>query len=394
VLGCWQLLDESVRSQFEMAEDGTIPAPRPQQRVTGTRVCVARADKGVTITTIVGTQKALEETVVADGVAYPMADAECKGSKQSEWSTIGERLYTTAEITCGTQPQRKISSLAIFSPGPTWTDIQVIDISGRKNVRIRKYQRAADQAGVQRSSSMPPFAGEMPWTVADVKEASAKLMPEAVQAALVELDAKFKLTGKQLIDMDKAGVPDNTIDLMVALSYPKKFIVERPVNSAPTPYGMYGDLGYPIDWADTLPSMWADSMYLRDRYWSDYGFWPAYYSPLSYRYWGRYDPYGYPSSGYVVIGAPPTGITGNDTPVASGVGRVVDGRGYTRITTRAPEPSRINSDFGGSNGTTSSSGSSGGNSSGGSSGVSSGGYSSGGGGDTGRTAVPRGPGGN
>ncbi len=119
--------------------------------------------------------------------------------------------------------------------------------------------------------------------VADVKEASAKLMPETVQAALVELDAQFDLKGKQLLELDEAGVPDNVIDLMVALSYPNNFVVEHPVVAgAGAGYG-YGD-GFGIR-SIGFDAFGGWSLY------SDALFWPTYYSPFAYRYWGRYDPY-------------------------------------------------------------------------------------------------------
>jgi uncharacterized membrane protein YgcG len=379
-VGCWQLLDESVQDESDVTAEeavtGRAPA-RTSRATSGTRVCVTPAAGGVTMATMVGTHRALEETIVADAVEHPFTDADCRGSKRSEWSTIGHRLYTTAEITCEDQATRKVSSLTMMTGGPTWVDVQLIDISGRKSIRVRKFHRVFDQTTRPRTSAAP-FVGDTSWTIEDVKEASAKLAPEAVQAALVELKSGFNLTSKQLMSMDDAGVPDSVIDLMIALSYPKRFVVSYRASGAPPPYGyLYGGLGGAWPWI------------------ADADFWPSYYSPFAYRYWGYYDPFYVPSSGYVYIGQIPTAGGGGDArPVASGEGRVIDGRGYTRISTREPEPSIRANNFGGSSGTMSSGGSSSGSSSGGSSGVSSGGYAGGGGSDTGRTAVPRPPGGN
>jgi hypothetical protein len=380
-VGCWQLLDESVQDESAVsAEEVAAGAAARSSRVsTGTRVCVAPTTGGVTMTTMIGTQRALEETVVADAALHPITDSECKGDKRSEWSATGHRLYTTAEISCADQTPRKVSSLTMMAGGPTWVDVQMIDVEGRKSIRVRKFQPVAD-ATQPRARSTAPFIGETAWTLDDIKEASAKLAPETVQAALVELRSGFNLSSKQLVSLADAGVPDSVIDLMIALSYPKKFVVSHPVSSAPPPYGYtYGGLGGAWPWI------------------ADAAFWPSYYSPFAYRYWGYYDPYYVPGSGYVYLGGVnPGGGGGTTGPVASGEGRVVDGRGYTRVSTREPVPS-IRNDFGsngGSNGTMSSGGNSG-SSSGGSSGVSSGGYSSGGGGgDSGRTAVARPPGGN
>ncbi len=376
-VGCWQLLDEDVKDQFDVSADEVGKAdrrPQPERRVSGTQVCVARQGRGVTLTTVVGAQRVLEETIVADATDHPIEEADCRGTKRSEWSGTASRLYTRAEITCAEQPLRKISSLTTMMPGPTWMDVQLIDIAGSKSIRIRKFQRVPE-TGQARRDFVAPFGGESAWTIADVKEASARLAPETVQAALVELKSGFNLSAKQLLDLDRSGVPDSVIDLMIALSYPKRFVVERAARTSAGSYGGFYD--------GALGGLWP---WIADAY-----FWPSYYSPFTYRYWGYYDPYYVPNSGYYYIGSPGSPGSTGSTPTASGEGRVVDGRGYTRITTREAEPIRTGSGSGGTNGTMSS----GGSSSDGSSGVSSGGYSNGGGGGGGgRTAVPRPPGGN
>ncbi len=367
-VGCWQLLDEHVRNHGDVSSDPVAAASAParlERSGANTRVCIAPAAQGVSLTTMVGDQRVLEDSVVADGIDHPMMDNECRGSKRSEWSKTGHRLYTAAEISCADQAPRKVSGLTMMMTGPTWVDIQLIDIEGRKNIRVRKFIRAAPVA-----HAAGTFIGENSWSVADVKEASAKLMPEAVQAALVELGTGFNLKSKQLTELADAGVASNVIDLMIALSYPKHFVVERSVSSGGgAPYSFGGS-----DYGDYL-GMWpwiADAM-----------FWPSYYSPFAYRYWGYYDPYYVPNSGYVVIEPP----GGGSEPVASGTGRVVDGRGYTRVTTREPQPVPRDGANGGGNSSSGSSNGSGGGS------VTSGGYSSGGGGDSGgRTAVSRPPG--
>ncbi len=354
-IGCWQLQDERVRNDGMWRQGTDITADevaaalapaRMQRSDANTRVCVAPAAQGVTITTLIGTQRVLEDTIVADAASHPMTDAECRGSKRSEWSSTGRRLYTTAEITCADQAPRKVSGLTMMLPGPTWMDIQLIDIEGRRNIRVRKFERAPGQPSSARSGVVAPLVGETSWSVADVKEASARLMPEAVQAAIVELGTGFHLKSKQLAELKEAGIPGNVIDLMIALSYPKHFVVDRMANRSPSPGygGGYGGFGDPDEYGGGWPWI-ADAM-----------FWPSYYSPFAYRYWGSYDPYYVPSSGYVVIDPPRPGAP--PTPEPSGDGRVVDGRGYTRVSSRTPEPGRTNNGGGDSNGTSSSSGSS------------------------------------
>ncbi|MSO83128.1 MAG: hypothetical protein EXQ53_07510, partial [Acidobacteria bacterium] len=86
-LGCWQLVDESVR------EAG--PAAATRARPDDTRVCVVAAVKaaGVTLSTRVDDQTVLEQTVVADGAQHALDEADCRGWQRADWSRTGERLF-------------------------------------------------------------------------------------------------------------------------------------------------------------------------------------------------------------------------------------------------------------------------------------------------------------
>jgi hypothetical protein len=222
------------------------------------------------------------------------------------------------------------------------------------------------------------------WTMDEVKDAARHTAPEVLQAALIEVGAKLPINARRLVELDEAGVPGQVIDVMVALSFPEKFIIDQPGLSA---YGGgYG--GYTGGFGGTLdPWLLASELA-----------WVSLYSPFGYQYYGYYDPrYGPGWGNWVGVVPPAGGGAAPDDPN----GRVVNGLGYTRVRPREPEP-RISDGVvdrsgsrGGRDGGASGSGDSGGGSGG--SGVTSGGYTSGGGGGasggSGRTAVPRPPGG-
>ena len=164
-----------------------------------------------------------------------------------------------------------------------------------------------------------------------------------------------------MLELERAGVPDEVTDLMVALSYPDRFKVSRLDGSAGG-----GPGSQPESWAD-----WASDAYL----WG--------YAPFAYSYW-QFNDYWY-SHDVIIIGDGNGGHPGGGGS-PGGSGRVVNGRGYTRIepvsVTHATREHSTSSDS--TSSTTSSSSDS--------SGVSSQGYSSGsssGGSD--RTAQPRPP---
>jgi uncharacterized membrane protein YgcG len=367
-LGCWELVTETARAGVDPA------APmRRQPALPGTRVCVAPADTpmGVVLTTWISDQHVLDDTIVADGTSRPFEDQECRGTQRTAWSENGQRLFTTASVTCGDQAPRKVDGLALLSPEGLWIDIQVIDVAGVKNVRVRRYSRVDDPRSHAAAAPLTALRTDLPvdrpsFTLADVIETSRVLAPEAVQAALVELESSFDLNARRLIDLDEAGVAGRVIDTMVALSYPERFIVERPRASGPSG-------GYPA------MSLWP---WLHDRM-----FWSSYYMPFDYRYWGYYNPWSYPGAGFVVI--QPVVPSGDGQPPSPG--RVVKDFGYTQVRARQPEPTIAVGSSGGGSQTSGVSGSGSGSS--GSGGVSGEGYSSGGSGGSGRTAQPRPPGG-
>jgi len=334
---------------------------------------------GATFRTTIGKENAISQTLVADGSDRPVTDSDCQGTQRAEWSRNGLRLFVRAELTCKNDPARRhVSGFAMLGPNATWTDIQAIDVGGQESYRVRRYRRV--DAGSVSSKGTQGAA----LSLDDVKEASGKVSAHALEAALVESHASFPLNSQRLVDLADAHVPDRVLDLIVALSYPKRFVVETArVDRAPAmivddPF-LFG-FGYPI---------WADGFYS-----PLYGYYsPYYYSPFAYAYARGYNPFylngGY---GYVVIDSGGGGGAVGRPDRPSGSGRVVDGLGYTRVRPRESEPSTASRQSGaptaaGDSGSSSSSSSSG---SSGSSSVSSQGFSSGGSSsDTGRTAQPR-----
>jgi hypothetical protein len=368
-LGCWTLTGEQVR------------------------VCVSPADdqRGVILRTYVdggGVESktaVLEQTLVADGARWAIAEAECRGYQSADWSSTGERLFARAELTCSDGAARAVSGLSMITADGIWIDIQGIEVAGRENIRVRRYDRAGRQVRLPSTSLRPgpPDAARERFTVDDVTEAASRVSARVVEAALVETRAGFTLSSDLLRRLQRAGLAPGVIDTMVALSYPGHFIVERP-NARES--GAFA----PVD-----PSLFSDSWSAVSAY-PYYGtywdpFWSPYiYAPFGYAYRASYGGYAYSPYG------PATGFVQIDTPERDGAGRAINGMGYTRIRER-DVVERAGGDGGESSGRSSGGGSSGWIG-GGSSGVSQGGYSSGGasgggssgGGDGGgRTAQPR-----
>jgi hypothetical protein len=310
------------------------------------------------MSTMVEGRPMFEERLVANGTEQAVDDTHCRGSRRAEWSGDGLRLFSRAEITCAGEAAHSVSHMATIVDG-TWVDIQGLTSGARQGVRVRRYRRAGHGSQNPGDAAM---AGAALFDVPDVKEASAKVTPLVLQAALVETAARFRLTGREMIELDRAGVADQVTDVMVALTYPDRFTVARErASGGGDPFNR----GWPgVAGEDDDAYLWG-------------------YAPFAYSHW-RFNDYWYSPGLVIVDDDRPEGGAGGRP---SGSGRVVNGRGYTRID---PVDAGTSTETGTRSGSTDSTASTA--SSGDSGGVSSQGYSSGdssGGSD--RTAQPRPP---
>jgi hypothetical protein len=299
-------------------------------------------------------------------------------------------------------------------------DIQAMETDGdqgNQQVRIRRYVRSFDQpdgltplspAVTARAIIDAQNAAARTLRQEDVTEASAKVSSEAVEAAIVETQSRFRLNSRTLLQRADAGVSPNVIDLMVAQSFPTPFRVERPATlplrpvSASAPVIGGASAGYSSPYA----------FYPYGGVYDPYAYYSYYYSPFAYPYYWGSGYYGAPvyyisNGNSTVFTNGSSGSSGSAIGSSSDRGQVVNGRGYTRVhagsepdsatadpnqhtatsTPRTVHTPSAGADSSSSGSSSSSSGSSSSPSGGGVS--SSGGYSGGGGGDSGRTAQPR-----
>ena len=363
-LGCWQLVADVVKLPAVL--EG---ASEKEYRIADEQlVCVTPGTEGeAKLSTYADGELLLEETLYADGLRRPFAVSDCSGHQVTEWSKNQALLFLRSEMSCEAGKQRSFTGVSFFRRWNTWVDIQALEGGTEREVVIRRYRPAPSEAVSKLGlEELPPetatavtasrAAISRPLTMDDLAEASGKIDSAAVEAALMESGSTFDLNGKTLVQLADSGISPETIDLMVALAYPERFEVSRETQDRSYRGGNAG-FGY-------SPS-----------YWSSF-----FFAPFGYYYW--YTPY---DSFYVQR---PIGITGQG--IAGG--RLIKGRGYTRVGRTGG--GGVFGSFGSSGsreGSSSASSSSSKGSSGGS--ATSKGYSSGsgGGGSSGRTAKPRKP---
>jgi uncharacterized membrane protein YgcG len=370
-LGCW------------VAEEDTADR--------GSRTCVVPGDSGgVSIVTLVGVQTVTTEARIADDREHQVTVDDCRGTERVRWGARDSQMFRAATVACGSEAPRTVAGTAFMLSGPIWADVLAVKQNDTTSVHVRRYRRAANQRLGDGQMSVQPARGVYaldtpPWQVEDVLAMSAVLPPDAVQAALGQGPTAFALNKTSLVALSDAKVAERVIDLMVALTYPAKFVVQPGGGGfadSMVATGGYDPFFAPILGPASLYGCYSPYAWAASRY-SDYcGGWNPYlmgYGPGFYN--GFYGPY---NSQWVITDV---GSGGGVVTPPQGEGRVVNGRGYTQITPVDTSVGTFNN--GGSSGGMSTAGSGSGSGSG-SSGVSSGGYS--GGGDGGRMAMPRPPG--
>lgn len=371
-LGCWRSVDD--------------PAG------TAARVCVTAADGGVILHTIVAGQAVSSESRVANGSPRPVRETGCTGTETTRWSADGLRAYRTAQASCGAESPRTLAGVTFFVPGQAWVDVQTVTHDGRTDVRVSRFARASNQRLADGTLVAQPPAGRAAppvsrgWTTDEVVEASQALPADGVQAAIGEGPTAFRLNARSLAHMADGGVGENVIDLMVALTYPEKFVVERPADRGWS-VGSMVDTGWadpffsPILGPAALYNCYSPYGWAQSSYWSGCSSYDAFRYSAYPGYYSGY--YGLTSGGWITTQAPSSG----SAPQAEG--RLVNGRGYTQV--RPVDPSVASMQSGGRSDGTSSTQSTSTSSGTSSSGATSSGYSGGGGGGD-RMAVPRPPG--
>ena len=314
-LGCWQLWEEQL-DPSSAVDNNEISA-----LLDRTFVCIRPSHfrDGVELTTMVGEKVLVKRVLVADGSRRDMRDVACAGWEQRAWSWDGQRLFTHAELQCDNEGTRRISGLSFLSSAFTWVDIQVVEIGTQQYIEVRRYKPApaAEQQerldtnaalGVQLADVLQARReASIPLTLRDVIEASERTNRRVVETLLVETEPRLALDGEALVKLDDAGISGGVIDLLVALSHPDHFVVERRDRG-----GSWVDRGHG-GFSGHHDPIWYNNFY------------PYYVTPLGYYYWNRgYNPYLLGGLGTPFVAMPASNV---DQPS----GRVVRDRGYTRV---------------------------------------------------------------
>lgn len=315
-IGCWDLV------------------PRGSAYTSSERVCVVPTESAdaVDVVSIAGDSILSRQRLDATADKRAIQQGDCSGVESVQ--AMGARVYLRTDLQCGDQ-HRLVNSVMAMSGDGEWLDVRGVAFGSNVGVRASRYREAPSSArlpasvaaalkGSPRGAYPARLAASGPVQLADVVEASRHLEIGVVQTWLAEREQGFALDARQLVTLESAGVAPSVIDVMVALSYPDVFALDRTRLGDPPP--------------NTRGEMRGDG-------YDDGGYYDGGYG------WG-YDPYGYGygrgyNRGYgwysgrrpiVVVQRP-----ANDNTTEHG--QVVKGRGYV-----APRGNSGSSGSGGSSG--------------------------------------------
>lgn len=305
-LGCWE------------ASDGGTEVPM---------LCIRplAAEEGVELTTFADGELISTETIHSDGLPRQTTREECVGEEEARFSDDGRRIYLRSDYVCEGGVGRSATGLLAFANPMEWLDIKVVDVAGERVPMVLRYRparaeriEAAGMEGVVAPRAMAVKAARIGASARlgpeDLIEAAGKVDGKALEALIVERGDPFNVDADMLIRLADAGVPEEVIDLAVAVSFPGKFAVgsgaPEELRAEKTAYGV---------------SMAPYSFGFHWSFWNPYYYDPFYSSP-----WGGYYGGYYGSGWYGGYYRPVNVVVRPRPPVPVEHGRVVNGRGYSR----------------------------------------------------------------
>lgn len=279
-LGCWEPVIENDKPE------APILCIRPTS-----------GHKDIELTMVSDGKITSQNTIKADGISQKKNREGCQGWEKTSFSNNSNRIYHRAEFVCDNGKEPKSTGIMSMISPYEWIDVRTLDVGTEIIPWVIKYHLYNSDS--IENKELKDFAKEhtidQKWsrigassaiTIEDVIEASSHVDPTAVEAWIAEQGDQFALNAKKLVSMADAGVPENVIDIVVAVSYPEQFSMNRNSES---------------DNISTRSSRQVERIRygysnFHDPFYYDPFFLSPFYSP--YTGYGYYSPYRYGSYGY------------------------------------------------------------------------------------------------
>lgn len=162
----------------------------------------------------------------ADGRPHPMQESNCSGTRTSQWSPGGRRVYVRSEYTCDAGFTGASTSIIALSSTGDFIESEHVK-AGRGSVEHITHLRDAglpDGLPAEVTAALAPrrlaittarAAAIAPLASDDVIEALQQADAAAVRAWLTETGQQFTLNGDQIAALIRADVPQSVLQAMV-----------------------------------------------------------------------------------------------------------------------------------------------------------------------------------
>ena len=312
-LGTWTAIDET-----------------PATRTAVLEIRPGADGRSLDITTK-GADQPVSENIIPDGISRSVESQNCTGTHKYQWEKQAGILLGTSEIACN-EASYSIFTLKMLTSTDRMTDILAIKTPDQTRLAVRRFafenelQPVGDFFSV-RESLVLRTALAAPWDLDKIINLSKTVETFVLEAALLERNLHVTLDTKSLRKMKSAGTPDSIIDLLVAMSAPDKFRIEKNEQiavEAASPSPQSGE-AYSYSYGMGAPY-----------YYGYYHPWNYYWSYSSPFWWGYPIYMYYPTYPNITIpgGGGGSGGGGGGRPSSHSGGRLSAGGGYVQITPR------------------------------------------------------------
>ena len=321
-LGTWTAVDEQATADgLNRKEPQGKAVIEIRPTAEGNGFDIVRKDAAETIS----------ETIIPDGVQRSIDSQSCSGTKTYRLEPQAGLILGTSEITCQNSAAYSVTTLKMMTTDDRMVDILSMKTADQTRLAVRQFAHGKEISSIgdifaDNGSLAARTALAAPWDLNTISYLTGIVETPVLEAALLEKNIQFKLDPKTLRQLKSDNMPDSIIDLLVALSAPGKFNIEkngqiavsphRPAGDyVATPSGRYYAVGYYDYWGNYFPGggyYW----YYRSPFWWGY---PIYMYP------------GYHGNSGGGSGAPggPSGQSGSYSE-----GRLSSGNGYVQVTPR------------------------------------------------------------
>jgi hypothetical protein len=310
--------------------------------------------KGLEITRKEATQPEVKEWLVLDGTKRPVDASNCTGWQTARWIPEAGIIFSSSEMNCKEAGAFSTSNLKIIVAADKMVDILSLKSGGQTKLATRRLvlERELVPAGGSEpayANTVERIAAAAPWKLDRIVQLSKTMDTQLLEAALVEKNVTLDLNSAAAIkDLNKTKLPNEVIDLLVALAFPDKFHIERNGKVELKPWIASSSSSGSVRNSYSNTALPGVTSYYQGLFYNCNGFGYAGYNPYGYGYngygslfspgscWSLYSPFWYDYRIYVPVNRSyPDGTGGGSggqgTPAPSSAARVDAVGGYIQI---------------------------------------------------------------